>query len=239
MLLLSLVFSSSHLPGFPSLLLHFASTSAGMSVQGVWEAKLLLHPNPPCICTSGYCGRCHPCSDLSSPLPSLLGGPAQQCQARHHSCAALGGHGHVLLPHTKAGSSKRLVERLSSQKTLVQHNLNIPQDHFHLVEETDIILLTHLVPGSEELLDLAPCCEVVLCPHLAGRAWAVAVWYGFACAHRSLWSGAACACAQAEHTSPGAELLCALLTSSFTSAVTAPEQTSLGNHSRKSLGWLT
>lgn len=214
-----------------------------MSVQGVRETKLLLHCSPPCICTSGYCGYCHPCSILPSPLPLPLSPRSSavlpsSARAGHRSCAALGGHGHILLPHTKAGSSKRLVERLSSQKTLVQRNLNIPQDHFHLVEETDIILLTHLVPGSEELLDLAPCCEVVLCPHLAGRGWAVAVWYGFDCAHRSLRSRAACACAQAECAAPGTELLRALLASSFTSAVTTPEQTSLGNHRRNSLGWL-
>lgn len=128
-------------------------------MQGVWEAKLLLHLNPPCICTSGYCGHCHPCSNLSSPLPlhplpSLLGSPAHQHQGMgtvpvsQFCSAALDGQGRVLLSHTKDGSSKRLVKRLSSQKTLVQHNLNIPWDHFHLVEETDMILLTYFVSGS-------------------------------------------------------------------------------------------
>lgn len=128
-------------------------------MQGVWEPKLLLQLNPPCFCTSGYCGHCHSCSNLSSPfplhpIPSLLGSSAHQCQGlcstpvSQFCSAALDGHGHVLLPHTKDGSSKRLVKRLSSQKTLVQHNLNIPRDHFHSVEESDITLLTHFVSGS-------------------------------------------------------------------------------------------
>lgn len=56
--------------------------------------------------------------------------------------------GHILLPHTKDNSLKRLGKRLFSQKMVVQSNLNIPWDHFHLAKEPDILLLTHFVSGS-------------------------------------------------------------------------------------------
>lgn len=56
--------------------------------------------------------------------------------------------GHILLPHTKDNSLKRLGERLFSQKMLVQSNLNIPWDHFHLAKKPDILLLTHFVSDS-------------------------------------------------------------------------------------------
>lgn len=183
-------------------------------MQGVWEAKLLLHLNPPCICTSGHRGHCHPRSNLSSSLPLhpfllLLGSPAHQCQGLGtFLClsSALDGRGHVLLPHTKDSSSKRLVKKLSSQKTLVQHNINIPRDHFHLVGEADIILLTHFVSGSEELFAVASCCEAVVCPHLAGRSTGCCSVVCGSALHRStrtrttvqrLWRGAARACTQA------------------------------------------
>lgn len=59
-----------------------------------------------------------------------------------------------IVPHTKDESPTKLVERLFSHKIRVQHNLNIPWDHFHLAKEPDIILLTHVVSGSQELFSL-------------------------------------------------------------------------------------
>lgn len=59
-----------------------------------------------------------------------------------------------IVPHTKDDSPTRSVERLFSHRILVQHNLNTPWDHFHLAKEADIILLTHVVSGSQELLAL-------------------------------------------------------------------------------------
>lgn len=46
----------------------------------------------------------------------------------------------------------RLVEKLFSHKILVQHNLNIPWDHFHLAKEPDIMLLTHLFQAARSSL---------------------------------------------------------------------------------------
>jgi len=229
---------------------HFGAGGTGRKTAPTLESSLHLYLRVPWplspLLQPSFSSLCTPSPRCLTVLPTSARGTIPVSQ---FCSAALDGHGRVLLPHTKDSSSKKLVERLSSQKSLVQCNLNIPWDHFHLVEETDIILLMHFVSGSWELFALAFCYEVVtLFTPRRQRHGAVGVW-----AVVQLCAGAPAPCPRAEAAegssvcphpgwvrsrARGAELLCTLFASSFTSAVITPEQTSLGNCSRTLWGGL-
>lgn len=139
---------------------------------GEMETKLFLRLNPHCIAQYLW---------VLWPLPSPFQ-PFYSCPA----CQGLGTipasqiHFHIgcLLCHTpRMTLLTRLVEKLFSHKILVQHNLNIPWDHFHLAKEPDIMLLTHLFQAARSSLLCLWLCSCagrgrVLCHPCTHCCWA-------------------------------------------------------------------